>query len=40
MDQETAWARKRVEDVETATMQEQEDMSNAEKEGSTTRKPK
>jgi len=35
----TAGARKRVADAETATMQEQEDMTNAEKELSTTRKP-
>jgi len=39
VDRETAGARKRVEDPETAIMQQQEDMSNAKKEQSTTRKP-
>jgi len=38
MDRETAVARERVQDAETAIIQEQEDMRNAEKAGSTTRK--
>ena len=39
MEKETAVARKRVHDAETAIMQEQEDMRNAEKAGLTNRKP-
>jgi len=39
MERETAVARKRVEDAETAIKQEQDDMRNAEKEGLTTTKP-
>ena len=39
MDQETSVARKRVQDAETAIMQEQEHMSNVEKARSTTTKP-
>jgi len=40
VDRETAVVRKRVQHVETAIKQEQEDMRNAEKAGLTTRKPK
>jgi len=40
VERETVVARKRVEDTETAIMQEQEDMSNVEKAGFTTRKPR
>jgi hypothetical protein len=39
VDVETTGARKRVEDAETAIMQEEADMSNAEEERSTIRKP-
>jgi len=39
MSRETAVARKRVEDAETAIEQKQEDMSNVEKAGLTTREP-
>jgi hypothetical protein len=39
VDVETTGARKRVGDAETAIMQEKADMSNAEEERSTTRKP-
>jgi len=39
VERETAVARKRVEDAETAIKQRQEDMSNVEKVGSTTREP-
>jgi len=39
VDSETTVARKRFEDAETAIMQEQEDMTNAEKAEVTTRKP-
>jgi len=39
VDTETAVARKKVQDSETAIIQEQEDMRNAEKAQSTTRKP-
>ena len=39
MDREPTVARKRVQDTETAIMQGQEDMRNAEKAGWTTRKP-
>jgi len=39
VERETAVARKRVEDAETAIKQRQEDMSNVEKAGLTTREP-
>jgi len=39
VDRETAGARKQVEDAETAIMQEQDDLSNDERQWSTTRKP-
>ena len=39
MERETAVARKRVEDAETAIKQKQEDMSNVENAGLTTREP-
>jgi len=39
-ERETAVARKRVEDTETAIKQKQEDMSNVEKAGLSTREPK